>query len=220
MKYIPYTVIRSNRKSIALVIDSEAKLVVRAPQNVKDNDIVVYVEKKRRWIAEKQRQVDIFGEKHSPVVVENGESLLYLGNTYTILKDATPEIQISSTYFLIPEDYGKSDVIAWLKKEAEKVFSERTSRYASLMGVSFASIKLSEAKARWGSCSAKNNLNFAWRLIMCPLVVIDYVIVHELSHIAYKNHSPGFWARVKTVLPNYREQQDWLKINRKLMEII
>ena len=55
---------------------------------------------------------------------------------------------------------------------------------------------------------------------MCPMAVIDYVVVHELSHIDYKNHSPVFWARVKTVLPNYKEQQDWLKVNRKILEII
>lgn len=220
MKGMPYTIVRSNRKSIALVIDSEANLVVRAPQSAKDNDIADFVEKKERWIAEKQHHVAIFGEKHSPVVVESGESLLYLGNTYTILKDAVPAIQTSSTNILVPKEYGKKDVIDWLKDEAEKVLTERVSRYASLMGVTYALVKLSGAKARWGSCSTRNNLNFAWRLIMCPMPVIDYVVVHELSHIAYKNHSTGFWARVKTVLPNYREQQDWLKVNRKLMEII
>lgn len=92
--------------------------------------------------------------------------------------------------------------------------------YSNVMGVTPGIIKLSEAKARWGSCSTKNNLNFAWRLVMCPLSVIDYVVVHELSHITYKNHSPAFWARVKTVLPTYEDAQEWLRINKKLMEII
>ncbi len=220
MNDIPYEVVRSNRKSIALVIDSEANLIVRAPQNVKNSDIADFVEKKKRWITDKQYQVSAFGEKHSPVVIESGECLLYLGSTYTILKDSIPDIQFSSANIIIPDRYVKTDVVAWLKGEAEKVLSERASQYASMMGVTYSSVKLSEAKARWGSCSAKNNLNFAWRLIMCPMAVIDYVVVHELSHIAYKNHSPGFWARVKTVLPNYKEQQDWLKVNRKLMEII
>lgn len=220
MNTVPYKIIRSNRKSIALVIDSEANLIVRAPQYAKEDDIADFVEKKRRWIADKQYQVSVFGEKHSPVIFESGESILFLGNTYTILKDDVSDIQFSSTYILIPNEYLKDDVIAWLKGEAEKILTERVSRYASIMGVSYSSIKLSEAKARWGSCGSKNNLNFAWRLIMCPIAVIDYVIVHELSHITYKNHSSAFWARVKTVLPNYKEQQDWLKINRKLMEII
>lgn len=220
MNEIPYEIIRSDRKSIALVIDSEASLIVRAPRKAKDSDIADFVEKKKRWIADKQYQVSVFGEKHSPVVFKSGESLLYLGNTYTILKDTVTSIQFSSTHILIPDGYTKADVIAWLKGEAETVLIERVSRYAGIMGVTYSSIKLSEAKTRWGSCSAKDNLNLAWRLIMCPMAVIDYVVVHELSHIAYRNHSPAFWARVKTVLPNYKEQQDWLKVNRKLMEIV
>ena len=112
------------------------------------------------------------------------------------------------------------DISEWLKSKAEKVIKERVDRYANIMGVNYASVKMSDAKARWGSCSSKDNLNFAWRLVLAPLGIIDYVVVHELSHITYKNHSPQFWARVKTVLPHYKEQQDWLKANRHLMEII
>jgi predicted metal-dependent hydrolase len=88
------------------------------------------------------------------------------------------------------------------------------------MGVEYSSIKMSDAQRRWGSCSAKNALNFAWRLVMCPLSVIDYVVVHELSHITYKNHSTKFWSRVATVMPRYREALEWLRLNRKLMEVI
>lgn len=220
MSSIPYEVIRSDRKSIALVIDNEANLVVRAPHNTKDKEIDDFVDKKKHWIIDKQHQVSVFGEKHAPVLIETGESILYLGDTYTLLRDNVSEIKISSTNILIPENYNKENVVTWMKNEAAKLLNERVAKYAGLMGITYESVRLSEAKARWGSCSAKDNLNFAWRLIMCPIAVIDYVVVHELSHVTYKNHSPAFWARVKTVLPHYKEQQDWLKVNRKLMEII
>lgn len=217
---IPYTVIRSDRKSIALVVDSESNLIVRAPHNVKDEEILDYVRTKKRWILEKQNQVSVFGEKHSPVVLASGESVLYLGNTYTMIQEAVDGIRFSGTTIIIPISFERSDVITWLKTEAERVLHERASKYANLIGITYSSLKLSEAKARWGSCGSNNSLNFAWRLIMCPIAVIDYVVVHELSHITYKNHSVSFWARVKTILPNYKEQQEWLKVNRKLMEII
>ena len=220
MNSIPYKVIRSDRKSIALVIDNEANLVIRAPHNTKDKEIADIVDKKRHWIIDKQHQVSVFGEKHAPVLIETGESILYLGDTYTLLRDNVSEIKISSTNILIPENYNKENVVTWMKNEAAKLLNERVAKYAGLMGITYESVKMSEAKARWGSCSVKNNLNFAWRLIMCPIAVIDYVVVHELSHVTYKNHSPAFWARVKTVLPHYKEQQDWLKVNRKLMEIV
>ncbi|HAN20681.1 MAG TPA: M48 family peptidase [Clostridiales bacterium] len=215
-----YTVVRSSRKTIALVIDSEANLIVRAPNNIKDSEIADFVKKKRHWINDKQYQVSTFAEKHSRVIFETGENFLYLGDEYTILRSKESKICFSGTNILIPENFNLSDVLSWLKEVASNIINERVSRYSSLMGVTYSSIKLSKAKARWGSCSSKDSLNFAWRLIMCPISVIDYVVVHELSHITYKNHSASFWSRVKTVLPNYKEQQDWLKLNRKLMEII
>jgi predicted metal-dependent hydrolase len=220
MSEIPYEVVRSDRKTIALVIDSDAKLIVRAPLRAKNKDISGFIEKKRHWIEEKQKQVLAFGEKHSPVIVANGESLIFMGSTYTILLEDVTDIQISGVYILIPLDGTTDSIIEWMKKEALTVLKERVERYAQIMGVKYSAIKLSDAKARWGSCSVKNSLNFAWRLIMCPLPVIDYIVVHELSHIAYKNHSASFWARVRTILTDYKESQDWLKINRKLMEII
>ena len=220
MSVTPYKIIRSNRKSIALIIDNSANLVVRAPNKTKDDDIENLVEKKKRWIVDKQHKISTFDEKHSPVLVKTGESIIYLGNTYTIIKDNVSDIQFSNTHILVPNGYCKSELIKWLKSEAKKILAERIEKYVSLMGTKYSMFKLSDAKARWGSCSAKGNLNFAWRLIMCPITVIDYVVVHELSHINYKRHNSSFWARVKTVLPNYIEQQDWLKTNQRLMEII
>jgi len=220
MSAIPYRIIRSNRKSIALVIDNSANLVVRAPNKAKDNDIDNFIIKKKRWIIDKQHKISAFDEKHSPILIKTGESLIFLGDNYTIIRETISDIHFSNTHILVPNEYCKSDLIVWLKGEAKKILAERIAKYVSLMGIEFSTFRLSEAKARWGSCSTKGNLNFAWRLIMCPITVIDYVVVHELSHITYKNHNSGFWARVKTVLPNYKEQQDWLKANQKIMEII
>ena len=220
MQEIAYQVVRSNRKSVALVIDNEANLIVRAPALMPDTVIDDFVRKKRRWINEKQQQVAVFGEKHPPVVVETGESIMYLGSNYAIIKDSVDMVEVSGSELIVPENYDVDALTAWLKEQAMQIISERVALYANIMGVTPGTIKLSEAKARWGSCSTKNNLNFAWRLIMCPLSAIDYVVVHELSHITYKNHSPAFWTRVKTVLPTYEDNQEWLKVNKKLMEII
>ena len=220
MQEIAYQVVRSNRKSVALVIDNEANLIVRAPARMPDAVIDEFVRKKKRWINEKQQQVAVFGENHTPVVVETGESIMYLGSNYAIIKNDGDEVEVSGNELIVPENYDIEALIAWLKGQAMQIISERVTLYANVMGVTPGTVKLSEAKARWGSCSTKNNLNFAWRLVMCPLSVIDYVVVHELSHITYKNHSPAFWARVKTVLPTYEDGQEWLKLNKKLMEII
>lgn len=148
------------------------------------------------------------------------QELMELGSNYAIIKDAVDLIEVSGNELLVPEDFDVDALTTWLKEQAMQIISERVALYANIMGITPGMVKLSAAKARWCSCSTKNNLNFTWRLIMCPLSVIDYVVVHELSHITYKNHSPAFWARVKTVLPSYEDDQEWLKVNRKLMEII
>jgi len=72
-------------------------------------------------------------------------------------------------------------------------------------------LRITNARKRWGSCSVKGNLNFTWRLIMAPLQVIDYVVVHELVHIKEKNHSKNFWNHVSSYLPDYKQKRKELK---------
>lgn len=219
-KDLSYEIVRSNRKTIALVVDSNATLVVRAPFSVSDKEIKEIVDKKQFWIAEKRTQIENFGINHPKVEMHNGTGVMYLGNSYTITKDAVTNFKVVEPFIYAPLNATVATFTKWLKEEALIILAERVKRYASIMGVEYSKLSLSDAYARWGSCSNKNALNFAWRLVMCPVYVIDYVVVHELSHITYKNHSPLFWARVKTILPNYFECQEWLKVNRKLMEII
>jgi predicted metal-dependent hydrolase len=80
-------------------------------------------------------------------------------------------------------------------------------------------IKITEARKRWGSCGSKGTLNFSWRLIMAPMEVIDYVIVHELAHIGQLNHSPTYWRKVAEILPDYKKREKWLKENGGLLSI-
>ena len=106
---------------------------------------------------------------------------------------------------LTPED------IRALKKQARKVIPERAAYYAPLIGVTYGRISIRCQKTRWGSCSAKGNLNFNCLLMLCPEDVLDYVIVHELCHRKELNHSPRFWAEVEKVLPDYKQPLKWLK---------
>lgn len=220
MSGIPYEITRSDRKSVAIVIGTDGQVMVRAPKRMQDDEIDAFIDKKKMWIRTKQEQIAAISEKHEPLKSDDGDSILYLGHSYVIEKEPVTDISIEGDKLIIPMDSTIEEISTWLKSEAGKIIEERVARYAGVMGVNYASVKMSEAKGRWGSCSTKDSLNFAWRLVLAPLGIIDYVVVHELSHITYKNHSPQFWARVKTVLPNYKEQQDWLKANRWIMEII
>lgn len=103
------------------------------------------------------------------------------------------------------------DQIEILKEKAKKVIPERTSYYEEEMKVKHTGIKITSARTRWGSCSGKNGLCFSYRLMLLPMDIIDYIIVHELAHIRVKNHSKDFYEEVLKYMPDYKERERKLK---------
>ena len=102
-------------------------------------------------------------------------------------------------------DYAKA------RRLARTVFRQKATLYGGLMQVTFGGITVRDQKTRWGSCSARGNLNFNWRLILAPEPVLDYVVIHELAHRKEMNHSRRFWEIVEAVMPDYRNQRKWLR---------
>ena len=99
----------------------------------------------------------------------------------------------------------------WYRKEAEKVILKRIEYYKTKFRIEPAKIKIKEQKRRWGSCSSRSSIYFNWRIIMAPPLVIDYVIVHEMSHLIHRNHSSKFWKQVESILPDYKVRKKWLR---------
>ena len=96
---------------------------------------------------------------------------------------------------------------------------EKTKRYASILGVNPQSVDLKEYKARWGSCSSSGDVTYNWRIIIAPHHIVDYIVVHELCHLLEHNHGPKYWKLVQSVVPNYREHREWLKVNGEGLRI-
>lgn len=105
------------------------------------------------------------------------------------------------------------DEINRLVELAKQVVPAKVAYYARLMGVTYGRIAIRTQKTRWGSCTSEGNLNFNCLLMVAPPEVLDYIVVHELSHRVEMNHSAKFWAHVEKVLPEYREAHKWLKEN-------
>lgn len=117
------------------------------------------------------------------------------------IKKVEPEIKL-----------GKKE-IADLKKQARISILERLESYSRIMNLTYKKFRLSGAKSRWGSCSGKNTISINWRLVLAPPEVLDYVIIHELAHIAEKNHSPRFWKWVASFDLEFKSHKKWLKDN-------
>lgn len=98
-----------------------------------------------------------------------------------------------------------------LKKKAKEIIPERVSYYSAVMGVKPNCVKITSATTRWGSCSSKNNICFSYRLMQYPMEVIDYIVVHELTHIRVKNHGPLFYEELERFMPDHRERANMMK---------
>ena len=217
---IPKEIIRSKRKSIALVVNSDGELIVRAPYYASKDAIIGFIHEKQNWLERKCRAVKEANSKFQPITMAEGDIVKFCGEDYTINLCAIDDIVLFGMYIKIPLACTREQFKIWLKRKALALMKKRTTYYATLMGALPCEVKVSEARTRWGSCSFRNNINFSWRLVMCPLEVMDYVIVHELCHIKNKSHNRAFWASVAEVLPDYGQQEKWLKNNRKLMDIL
>ena len=107
----------------------------------------------------------------------------------------------------------------WYREKTLAKVKERVSYYSSYFNNEVTTVKVKERKKRWASCTSKNELLFNWRCAMAPVFVLDYIVVHEMCHMEYKNHSKDFWNRVYAVMPDYEVRKSWLKNNGIKMDI-
>ncbi|HOJ49494.1 MAG TPA: SprT family zinc-dependent metalloprotease [Spirochaetota bacterium] len=216
-------IIRSRRNTIALQLTDEATLIVRAPFEVSEETINRVVAKNLKWIEKNKNEILSRDPKFVKKEFVNGEGFLYLGKSYKlhIVNEQDIPLKFNNAFFLLKEyqSTAKQLFIAWYKKRAYEKISERVQFYAQKRGFKYNKIYITNANRRWGSCSIKGNLSFSWRLIMAPLSVIDYVIVHELAHLEQKNHSKFFWNIVRILLPEYEKSKDWLKNNGYMLRL-
>jgi predicted metal-dependent hydrolase len=213
-----FTIIHSRRKTIALIVGRDGKLTVRAPYHAAHAQILAFIEEKAKWIREKQDKAQQRLSQSTAKQFTQGEEFLYLGQPYPleIIDRARASLTLKDGQFLIPKTalpHAKEVFIEWYKKQARQVLSERARLYAARYNLSYQKIRITSARTRWGSCSTNGTLSFTWRLVMAPLPVIDYVVIHELAHLVERNHSKKFWDRVAAMLIDYAQYVRWLKAN-------
>lgn len=211
----PYTLIRSQRKTLTVQIKN-AEITVRAPKTLSQNRIEQFIAEKQAWILSKQtEQTDKVAEQ--PCLSDNSQ-LLYLGRPYTvILSPNTKRLQLTENQLLLPANNQQTQKLVenWLKQQAQNHIVQRCQHWADIMQVEglITEIRFRKTRSQWGRCSHDGRLQFNYLLMMAPTAVIDYVVIHELSHLHYMNHSPAFWRRVQQFCPDFQQQRLWLRQN-------
>jgi len=215
-------IIRSRRKTISLQVKDDASVVLKAPWGVADRYIEGFIQKHDAWIERKKDLMmkRLAQEPHHRF--DDGEELLYMGKRYKLFRDGLCSAVRFSDSFYIPrgsEKLAKAMMIKWYREVALKVIEERVKSFASVNGLRYKRVKISNAIRKWGSCSARGDLRFSWKLVMAPLPVIDYVVAHELAHLKVRNHSKAFWKQVGVLMPTYEASRAWLKENGHTLKI-
>ena len=226
-KTVSFKIERSNRrKTVGFYIAPEKDVVVRAPHILRDDEIAKIVKKKAQWIVEKLDLVKNHSHFHPTKEFVSGETFLYLGRQYRlkVIKSDSKngekcklirgrlQVEINNK---LNGNNGKEAVkkalVRWYFEHAKKKIPERVKFYACLIGAWPQKIEVKNHKRRWGSCSQNGIIRFNWKVIMAPVTVLDYVIVHELCHLVYPHHSSLFWEKVQTIIPDYATRRNRLK---------
>jgi predicted metal-dependent hydrolase len=210
-------IVRSKRKTIAIIVQRDGSVLVRAPLRAAERTIRAFIESKSAWINEKKLLAQQQGIARVKKFAE-GEKFLLLGKEIPLrlARGQKAALVLQEAVFCLSAQ-AAPDALAvfehWYKAQAREVLTRRAQFFAAQHGFRYEKVRITSARTRWGSCSSRGSLSFTWRLVMAPLEVVDYVVIHELAHLKIKNHSVVFWAEVARLMPDYKRHRDWLKKN-------
>lgn len=210
---------RKKRKTVTLNLVSSTKLLVKSPFHFTNQRIKELIIKKEKWILEHVAVIAEYEKNYQYQDYIDGNTVYYLGKKHflkvienqnqtniQILRDT---IQIETKD--ISDENIKTCMELWYKQQVKDVILDTILKFKQYIHETIGTIRIKNQKTRWGSCSELGNLNFNWRLILLPKELIEYVVVHEMCHLKFLNHSYEFWNLVNEILPDFKERQRQLQ---------
>ena len=221
---IKFTYAQSKRKTASLFVERDGSIHLIAPEHLGIEEIEEIIREKKSWIFKSIAEWKDLNAVRINREYINGEGFLYFGRTYRLRVTETTDTKLTlkDGQFAISKDQLKHATqlfrTFYREKGIEKI-TERVSYYKDKMGVLLNEIKVMELGNRWASCTPDGNVNFHWKCTMAPLTVLDYIVVHELTHLIHTNHTQEFWNVVDKVMPDYRSRMEWLRFNGAKLDI-
>jgi predicted metal-dependent hydrolase len=230
---VAYCLKRGKRSTIGMSVGPDG-LDVRVPRWVSVGAVEVVLLEKAEWIVRKLQEMQERQLHMQSTIIQwrDGAVLPFLGSEVVLRFDASHSFSNCGAILNIDTDpvTGKAQQVlkvaisqtasqpqirdavqAWLMLQAKQNFTQRLNQFAPNLGVRWTKLSLSNANTRWGTASADGAIRLNWRLIHFKQDIIDYVVVHELSHLRVMNHSPLFWDTVRTVVPDYAQLREQLR---------
>ncbi len=205
-----YQLIRTKRRTLSLEINNKGQLIARAPLIMPLTKIEQFIQTKQHWISNKQHQT---AQRRAQQKTYNaGDLHAYLGRQYPLIF-ANKTSFCGNSIILKSKICAQEELLILYKTAFEKIALPRLDYYAKQLNLTYNQVHLKAQKSLWGSCGANNNINLNYLLIQAPIAVIDCVLVHELCHTKYRDHSPAFYQLIISVMPNYKQQISYLKTN-------
>ena len=207
-------------KRLRITVTPEAELVVVAPLGFDLRLLPGLLKSKESWILHHLLSMEQRKARPARRALENGALVPYRGGSlklnYRLGITGNRVIRRRDELLIWLWDHNDESVRGaldgWYRAEARKVITARAKELARHYGVRYERIYIKAQKARWGSCSARRNLSFNWRLILAPPDVLGYIVIHELTHLSEMSHSKQFWQLVASRCPEYRQHEAWLKM--------
>ncbi len=194
-------IIYTDSKRISLTITQNGVVVLKIPKGISISKAENFVISKQNWIHKTKSKISSRNKAYSDFIEYKKVSIL--GKVFNLKYDPCYKTPTLTDYDLIIKDYKK--LIAYYKKIAQDVLKERTDYLAKVMRLDNFSFKIDNSRTRWGSCSSTRQIKLNFRVVMLPHKYVDYIIIHELSHLRHMNHSQNFWREVEKYKPDYKK---------------
>jgi predicted metal-dependent hydrolase len=222
-KDVKYTLKNSKRKTLSIYIERDFSVSVLAPKGLDLEKINKIVDLKRYWIHKSISELKELNKTKANRSIIDGEGFLFLGNSYRlkINEDQKEPIKILGKYLILNPNKSKNpkkSLIEFYKDKGNLNYKDRIEIFSKKMGVNPKQVRTMNLKNRWAS-NSNGNLNFHWKLAMAPQTIIDYIIVHELAHLQTPKHNNKFWEIVESMMPDYNDRKNWLKINGANLDV-
>lgn len=218
----PDKILRTNRRTLSLVISKDGSLVVHAPKRVSMDYILAFIKEKEKWIIKKQNEAIKTKQENKDILTLT--TLLFLGEAYQvkqIIKNKDPEWTKGVMYIPIMEDESERRLYLkkWISKQTSLIVQKRIEYFSNLMQLDYTALKIMKSVNRWGTCSSDGKISFNYKLSMLPPKLIDYIVIHELAHLIEFNHSKKFYKIIESIMPSWAVHRKKLKEYAYLLSI-